>query len=79
MQQKKIDQLYIEIVPPGGYLGRKEVTEVVIDRLSKFYKVSKQSAVIRMVELGYPEAQDYCATDYNPEGGWYNQETGQML
>lgn len=77
--KKKIDQLYIEIVPPGGYSGRKEVTEVVIDRLSKFYKVSKQSAAIRMVELGYPEAQDYCATDYNPEGAGKNRRRSNAI
>ena len=37
--KKKIDQLYIEIVPPGGYTDKQAVTEVVIDRLASFYRV----------------------------------------
>lgn len=77
--KKKIDQLYIEIVPPGGYSGRKGVTEVVIERLSEFYKVSKQSAAIRMVELGYQEAQDYCTTDFNPEGAGKNRRRSNAV
>ena len=71
--KKKVEQLYIEIVPPGGYVDKQAVIEVVIDRLAKFYKVSRQSAAIRMVELGYPEAEAYCSAADHPEGAGTNR------
>lgn len=77
--KKKIEQLYIEIVPHGGYAGRQEVTEVVIDRLAGFYKVSRQSAAIRMVELGYPEAEQYCTVDPHPEYAGGNRKHSKAV
>lgn len=77
--KKKIDQLYIEIVPPGGYSDRQEVTEVVVNRLASFFRVSKQSAAIRMVELGYQEAEKYCTVDSPVEGAGKNRRRSNAV
>ena len=58
--KKKIEELFIEIVPEGGYTNRYDVINVVVERLADFFKVSRQSAAIRITELGYSEAQQYC-------------------
>ncbi|MDT8900240.1 ImmA/IrrE family metallo-endopeptidase [Anaeroselena agilis] len=39
-----------------GSADKTEILECVIDELASFYKVSKQSAKIRMIDLGYNEA-----------------------
>lgn len=65
--KKKVEQLYIEIVPSGGYTSRDEVAETVVERLAAYYRVSKQSAAIRMCEIGYPEAEPYCSGENNTE------------
>lgn len=77
--KKKIDMLYEELVPSGEYALRREVTGVVVEQLSKFFKVSKQSAAIRIVELGYLEAQDYYAQDYNCEGAGKNRKRSNAV
>lgn len=38
--------------------GSEEIIKNIICELSDFYKVSKQAAKIRMIELGFPEAND---------------------
>lgn len=35
----------------------------MLEVVSDFYEVSKQSAAIRMYELGYQEAEEYCGVD----------------
>lgn len=49
-----------ELVDAHGYvLGTSDCYEVlkrIIDEMSDFFKVSKQAAKIRMIEIGYPEA-----------------------
>lgn len=54
--KKKIEEIYIR------YRSQNVETPVadVIDALSIFFRVSKQSAAIRMTELGYSEAKPYC-------------------
>lgn len=60
--KKKIDSLYRELTTDTG-LMKDVVTEVLIAKLSDFYEVSKQSAAIRMVELGYDEASPFTNPD----------------
>lgn len=49
-----------------GVVNRSEATELIIMEFAKFYGVSKQSAAIRMVELGYEPACPFC--EYVPTG-----------
>ena len=58
---KKIESLFEEFVPDGDRVTRKEFTEVVILHLANFFVVSRQSAAIRMVELGYEDAEPFCS------------------
>ncbi len=61
--EKKVEQLFIEIIPSGGHTDRSRVAETVVERLAAYYRVSKQSAAIRMCEIGYPEAEPYCTVE----------------
>jgi Zn-dependent peptidase ImmA (M78 family) len=63
----KIEQLYSEELKKMPSDGRFGVTKTVIDRLADFYCVSRQSASIRMQELGYPEAGEFYQYDDSRE------------
>jgi Zn-dependent peptidase ImmA (M78 family) len=52
----KIDELYEKYGYSDNDQERTEILERVIDDLADFYNVSKQSAKIRMIDLGYREA-----------------------
>lgn len=56
--KKKIESLYNELTEER-VPGKEAVIEKVIARLAGFFEVSRQSAAIRMVELGYDEASQY--------------------
>lgn len=58
--KKKIESLYDEFLPDGNIDARPLFTESVISHLANFFMVSKQSAAIRMRELGYEEAAPFC-------------------
>lgn len=60
----KIEELYAKYGYYENETDRTMILECVIDELSEFYKVSKQSAKIRMIDLGYKEAD----TVYNYDG-----------
>ena len=64
---KKIEELLIELVPSGRYTNQQELTSLIVESLAIFFKVSKQSAAIRMVELGYKDAIEYCSTESQQE------------
>ena len=64
--KKMIDSLFEEYICSEKCSARVEVAETVVAHLAEFFKVSRQSAAIRMVELGYNEAEPYCATDVVP-------------
>ena len=61
--KKKIDALYRNLLPVKE--DRLSVTASVIDSLADFFEVSKQSAAIRMTELGYDEAAAFCDPEYD--------------
>lgn len=58
MTEKKIKELVEKYNYIPTTLNSYEVLMKIINELAEFYKVSKQSAKIRMIELGYPEATD---------------------
>ena len=60
--KKKVDSLYRELTQGTG-LAKDAVTETLIAKLADFFEVSKQSAAIRMVELGYDEASPFTSPD----------------
>lgn len=59
-----------ELLDMYGYTpdspDKTEVIECVVDELASFYKVSKQSAKIRMIDLGYKEAAGVYNYEDNP-------------
>ena len=59
--KKKVDQIYQVLLADNPNADRSIVTEYVIDNAADFFEVSRQSAAIRMYELGYGEAEAYCA------------------
>lgn len=59
----KVDASYKQLLGINRNADRCSVTSAVIAIVSEFYEVSKQSAAIRMYELGYPEAEEYCGKD----------------
>lgn len=63
--KKKIEALYEEL--SSDRKNRKFFTESVIERLSQFFAVSRQSAAIRMTELGYDEASRFTNPDNSDE------------
>ena len=63
--KKKVDHLYQVLLADNPNAERSIVTEYVIDNVADFFEVSRQSAAIRMVELGYSEAEAYCACESN--------------
>ena len=64
--KKKVDSLFEELITDNKRSARVVVAGAVVDRLADFFKVSRQSAAIRMVELGYNEAEPYCSNDETP-------------
>ena len=55
----KIEELYKEYAfRENEIIPRDELLKEIITDLARFYKVSKQSAKIRMIELGYTEARE---------------------
>ena len=63
--KKKVDHLYQVLLADNPSAERSIVTEYVIDNVADFFEVSRQSAAIRMLELGYSEAEAYCACESN--------------
>ncbi|MDR1669124.1 MAG: helix-turn-helix domain-containing protein [Oscillospiraceae bacterium] len=64
---QKIEELYAKYGYHENETNRTMVLECVVDELADFYKVSKQSAKIRMVDLGYKEADSvYNYEDFLP-------------
>lgn len=55
--QKKLDEL---IQKSQGFVNRAEATELMVAEFADCFGVSKPSAAIRMVELGFTEAQPHC-------------------
>jgi len=58
--KKKVDDTYKRFL---SNCDKQTATPFVIDSIADFFEVSKQSAAIRMCELGYSEAQAYCDLD----------------
>lgn len=63
--KKKVDHIYQVLLADNPNADRSIVTEYVIDNVADFFEVSRQSAAIRMYELGYGEAEAYCAGESN--------------
>lgn len=63
MTIQKIEELYKEALYGSMSDNRFPVTRAVIDKLATFFRVSKQSAAIRMQELGYQEASEFYQYD----------------
>ena len=63
--KNKIEVTFKKLLKESPGTSRQDVTEMVIDTIAEFFEVSKQSAAIRMLELGYAEAEEYCGSDYN--------------
>ena len=55
--QMKIDELFAKVDRLYPNMARPKRIANVITELARFYGVSKQSAKLRMIELGYSEAQ----------------------
>ncbi len=55
--KKKTEELFRYECKKAGIIDRYSIVEGVIEQLADFFKVSKQSAAIRMTELGYLEAE----------------------
>ena len=62
MPLEKVDETYKRLCGSND-LTKLSVTSNVIDIVSDFFAVSKQSAAIRMLELGYQEAEEHCGSD----------------
>ncbi len=63
--RRKVDATYDVLLATTECADRRFVTSEVIDIISDFFEVSKQSAAIRMLELGYIEAEEYCGESGN--------------
>lgn len=63
--KKKVDHIYQVLLADKPNADRSIVTEYVIDNAADFFEVSRQSAAIRMYELGYSEAEKYCSGSSN--------------
>lgn len=59
--RKKVEEIYRKLTV--GNINKNAVTSSVLDIVSEFFEVSKQSAAIRMLELGYLEAEAFCGID----------------
>ena len=56
----KVEKEYSRLLSGDKSLNRRAVTPLVIEAVSDFFEVSRQSAAIRMLELGYNEAEAFC-------------------
>lgn len=65
--KKKIKQLLSEIYLEPGYKRKEDVAKAVVERFANFFNVSRQAAVIRMKELGYPGIEIYYSKAFLPE------------
>ncbi len=72
--KKKVDSLFEELITDNNRSARVVVAGAVVDRLAAFFKVSRQSAAIRMVELGYNEAEPYCSNETLPKANTDNRQ-----
>ena len=61
--RKKVDETYKHLLADCSGHNRLSVTSNVIDTVSEFFDVSRQSAAIRMLELGYHEAEEFCGSN----------------
>lgn len=76
--KKKVDHIYQVLLADNPNADRSIVTEDVIDNVADFFEVSRQSAAIRMYELGYIEAEAYCAGEANtPTGQFQHRKATQ--
>ncbi len=69
----KIEQLIIRKKKAYPNMGNLQVLEGVVSELAEFYSVSKQTAKLRMRELGYEEAEgvhNYYKKHYIPSYGF---------
>lgn len=55
--ETKINELYAELSEKHRYMSREKLTAYVVAELAAFFGVSRQSAKLRMIELGYEEAK----------------------
>lgn len=62
----KIKELFQKNQQLYSTSDRTILCEQVIVQIAEFFRVSKQSAAIRMCELGYKEAKPYCTNDALP-------------
>lgn len=67
--KKKVEHIYQMLLADNPSADRSIVTEYVIDNVADFFEVSRQSAAIRMYELGYSEAEAYCTGESNAPTG----------
>lgn len=61
--KRKVDATYNKLFEGGNSTNKIAVTLTVIEIVSGFFEVSQQSAAIRMCELGYQEAEEYCGVE----------------
>lgn len=61
--KNKIESTFKRLLKDSPELKRYDVAEMVVDTIAEFFEVSKQSAAIRMLELGYHEAEQYCGNE----------------
>lgn len=71
---KKIEELYDELRTGRDSSDRYEVAGSVVDKLSQFFHVSRQSAAIRMLELGFAEAEMYCGDEIAPNRNYHERK-----
>lgn len=65
--RKKADELFDKFQKETG-LSHDAVTEKVVVEVSEFFEVSKQSAAIRLTELGYDNAAQFTSFDNDNDG-----------
>lgn len=65
--QKKIKELLSEIAFEIGHRSKEVKAKALVERLANFFNVSRQAAVIRMKELGYPGIELYYSKAVLPE------------
>lgn len=61
--KRKVDATYSKLLDGNRGTDKSTVTSSVLEIVSDFFEVSKQSAAIRMYELGYQEAEEYCGAE----------------
>lgn len=74
---KKIDQLYNDRIRAGGNPAGLVDIEIVVGQLANFFAVSKQSAAIRMMELGHLEAEPFTGDFVAPDDGHHSRQSSR--